>query len=62
MMLNILDTVYRGPKGEDVKALRGWVVTWVESRLDTLVCVMEGKDYVLGDVLLTTVLRILRDR
>jgi glutathione S-transferase len=66
MMLNILDMVYQGPKGEDVKALRGWIVPWIESRLDTLVRVMEGKDYVLGrftaaDVFLTTVLRILRD-
>jgi glutathione S-transferase len=66
MMLNILDIVYQGPKGEDLKALRAWIVPWIESRLDTLVHVMEGKDYVLGrftaaDVLLTTVLRMLRD-
>jgi glutathione S-transferase len=66
MMLNILDMVYQGPKGDDLKGLRGWIVPWIESRLDTLVHVMEGKDYVLGrftaaDVLLTTVLRILRD-
>jgi glutathione S-transferase len=66
MMLNILDMVYSGPKGDDLKGLRDWIVPWIESRLDTLVHVMEGKDYVLGrftaaDVLLTTVLRILRD-
>jgi glutathione S-transferase len=66
LMFNILDMVYQGPKGEDVKALSAWVVSWVKMRLDTLVHVMEGKDYVLGrftaaDVLLTTVLRMLRD-
>lgn len=66
MMFNILDMVYQGPKGDDVRALRAWVAGWVESRLDTLVHVLEGKEYVLGpftaaDVLLTTVLRILRD-
>jgi glutathione S-transferase len=66
MMFNILDMVYQGPKGDDVKALRGWVVSWIESRLDTLVRVLEGKEHVLGrftaaDVLLSTVLRILRD-
>jgi glutathione S-transferase len=46
--------------------LRTWIVRWVESRLDALVPVLEGKEYVLGrftaaDVLLTTVLRMLRD-
>jgi len=66
MMFNILDMVYQGPKGDDVKALKRWIVGWVESRLDTLESVLEGKDYVLGrftaaDVLLATVLRILRD-
>ena len=66
MMFNILDMVYQGPKGADVQALRTWIVGWVESRLDALVHVLEGKEYVLGrftaaDVLLTTVLRILRD-
>ena len=68
MMFNILDMdlVYPGPKGADVQALRAWVVRWIESRLDALVHVLEGKEYVLGrftaaDVLLTTVLRILRD-
>jgi len=66
MMFNIIDMVYQGPKGDDVKALGAWVVTWIESRLDTLSQLLEGKDYLLGrftaaDVLLTTVLRILRD-
>lgn len=66
MMFNILDMVYQGPKGADVKALGAWVVSWIESRLDTIVGVMEGKDYLLGrftaaDVLLATVLRMLRD-
>lgn len=42
------------------------MVNWTELRLDALVRVLEGKDYVLGrftaaDVLLTTVLRLLRD-
>lgn len=66
MMLNVVDMIYQGPKGPDVQGLRAWVVGWVESRLDALVQVIEGKEYVLGhftaaDVLLTTVLRILRD-
>jgi len=66
MMLNVLDMIYSGPKGEEWKALRAFVAGWIETRLDTLVQVMAGKDYVLGrftaaDVLLTTVLRILRD-
>lgn len=66
MMLNILDMIYQGPKGDDYKGLRAWVAGWVESRLDVLAGVLEGKDYLLGrftaaDVLLTTVLRILRD-
>jgi glutathione S-transferase len=66
MMLNILDMIYQGPKGDDYAGLRAWVAGWVESRLDVLAVVLEGKDYVLGpfsaaDVLLTTVLRVLRD-
>jgi glutathione S-transferase len=66
MMFSILDLVYQGPKGDDVKALRAWIVSWLESRLDDLVRVLEGKEYVLGrftaaDLLLTTVLRVLRD-
>jgi glutathione S-transferase len=66
MMLNVLDMIYQGPKGEDHKGMRTWVAGWVESRLDVLAGVLEGKEYVLGrfsgaDVLLTTVLRILRD-
>jgi glutathione S-transferase len=66
MMLNILDMIYQGPKGEEYRGLRTWVAGWVESRLDVLVGVLDGKDYVLGsfsaaDVLLATVLRILRD-
>jgi glutathione S-transferase len=66
MMLNILDMIYQGPKGENYDGLRAWVAGWVESRLDVLAGVLEGKEYVLGrfsaaDVLLTTVLRILRD-
>ena len=66
MMFNVLDMIYQGPKGDDYMGLRAWVVGWVESRLDVLAGVLEGKEYVLGrftaaDVLLTTVLRILRD-
>jgi len=66
MMLNILDMIYQGPKGENYEGLRAWVAGWVESRLDALVVVLQGKDYLLGrftaaDILLTTVLRILRD-
>jgi glutathione S-transferase len=66
MMLNILDMIYQGPKGAAYDGLRAWVAGWVESRLDVLAGVLEGQEYVLGrfsaaDVLLTTVLRILRD-
>jgi glutathione S-transferase len=66
MMLNILDMVYQGPKGEELRGLRAWLVPWIEARLDTLTHVIDGKDYLLGrftaaDLLLTTVLRILRD-
>lgn len=66
MMLNIVDLGYQGPKGADVQGLRAWVAGRVESRLDALVRVLDGKEHVLGrftaaDVLLTTVLRILRD-
>lgn len=66
MMLNVIDMLYQGPKGDEIKGLRAWIAGWAESRLDTLVRVLEGKDYLLGrftaaDVLLTTVLRILRD-
>jgi glutathione S-transferase len=66
MMLNVLDMIYQGSKGEDYNGLRTWVAGWVESRLDALADVLQGKEYVLGrfsaaDVLLTTVLRILRD-
>lgn len=66
MMLNVLDMIYQGPKGPEYDGLRAWVAGWVESRLDVLAGVLEGKPYVLGefsaaDVLLTTVLRILRD-
>jgi len=66
VMLNVLDMIYQGPKGDDYNGLRAWVAGWVESRLDVLAGVLEGKEYVLGrfsaaDVLLTTVLRILRD-
>ncbi|MET0391377.1 MAG: glutathione S-transferase family protein [Polyangiales bacterium] len=65
-MFNILDMLYGGPKGDDYKALVAYVVAFVEMRLDTLVTLLAGKDYILGgftaaDVLLTTVLRILRD-
>jgi glutathione S-transferase len=65
-MLNVLDMIYQGPKGEETLALRGFVVKHIAARLDTLVHVLEDKAYVLGgftaaDVLLTTVLRILRD-
>ncbi|HET9953368.1 MAG TPA: glutathione S-transferase family protein [Polyangiaceae bacterium] len=66
MMLSILDMIYQGPKGDDYRGIRAWVAGWVESRLDVLAGVLEGKEYVLGrfsaaDVLLTTVLRVLRD-
>jgi len=66
MMLNVLDMIYQGSKGEDYNAIRAWVAGWVESRLDVLSGVLEGKEYIFGrfsaaDVLLTTVLRILRD-
>jgi len=65
MMLNIIDMIYQGPKGDDMKGLRTWIEGWLESRLDVLVRGLEGKEHVLGrftaaDVLLTTVLRILR--
>ena len=66
MMLNIIDMVYQGPKGDDVQGLRGWIAGWAESRLDVLARELEGKDYLLGrftaaDLLLTSVLHILRD-
>ena len=66
MMLNVLDMTYQGPKGDEHQAIRVWVAGWVESRLDALAGVLEGKDYLLGrfsaaDLLLTTVLRILRN-
>ena len=65
MMLNILDMFYQGPKGDEYEEIRAWVAGWLESRLDVLAGVLEGKEHVLGsfsaaDVLLTTVLRILR--
>jgi glutathione S-transferase len=66
MMLNVFDMLYQGPQGADCKGVRAWVASWVESRLDDLARAMSGKEYVLGrfsaaDILLTTVLRILRD-
>jgi len=66
MMLNVLDMIYAPQPGENYAGLRTWIAAWVESRLDVLAGVLDGKDYVLGefsaaDVLLTTVLRILRD-
>jgi glutathione S-transferase len=66
MMLNVLDMLYNGPRGDEWKALRAFVAGWIEKHLDSLVQVQAGKDYVLGrftaaDVLLATVLRILRD-
>jgi len=66
MMLNVLDMIYQGPRGPEFDGLRGWVAGWVESRLDVLAGVLEGQEHVLGrftaaDVLLVTVLRILRD-
>ena len=64
MMFDILEMGYQGPKDDDLNALCAWV-GWIESRLDTLGRA-GGKEYVLGrftaaDVLLTTVLRTLRD-
>jgi glutathione S-transferase len=66
MMLNVLDMAYQGPKGESHDALRAWVAGWVETRLDVLGGVLGTQDYLLGrftaaDLLLTTVLRILRN-
>jgi len=66
MMLNVLDMIYQPQPGENVAGLRAWVAGWVESRLDVLAGVLDGKEYVLdrfsaADVLLTSVLRILRD-
>jgi glutathione S-transferase len=66
MMFNVLDMIYQGSRGAEYQGLRDWVVGWVEARLDVLAGVLEGKEYLLGrftaaDVLLTTVLRILRD-
>ena len=66
MMLNVLDMIYTPQPGEHYAGLRAWIAAWVESRLDVLAGVLDGNDYVLGqfsaaDVLLTTVLRILRD-
>jgi glutathione S-transferase len=65
-MFNILDMIYGGPKGEDYRGLKAWVVAFVESRLDAVVQVLADKEYLLGrftaaDVLLTCVLRILFD-
>jgi glutathione S-transferase len=66
MMINAIDMLYQGPKGPDVQGLRTFIVGWAEQQLDALVRVLGDKEYVLGrfsaaDVLLTTVLRILRD-
>lgn len=66
MMLNVLDMTYQGPKGSDVEALRAWVAGGVEARLDALVRVLSGKHYLFdrftaADLLLTTVLRLLRE-
>lgn len=66
VMLNFIDMLYRGPKGPEVQALRATVVGFIEHRLGTLAPVLEGKEYVLerftaADVLMATVLRILRD-
>ncbi|HEY6893756.1 MAG TPA: glutathione S-transferase family protein [Rhodanobacteraceae bacterium] len=65
MMLNVLDMIYQGPKDEGYRGLRAWVAGWVEARLDAVAGALEGKEFVFGrfsaaDVLLTTVLRILR--
>lgn len=65
MMLNVLDMIYQGPKDEGYQGLRSWVAGWVEARLDAVTGTLHGKEFVLGrfsaaDVLLTTVLRILR--
>lgn len=66
MMINAIDMLYQGPKGPDVQGLRKWVVGWAEQQLDVLVHVLGNKEYVLSrftaaDVLLTTVLRMLRE-
>ena len=66
MTLITIDMLYQGPKGDDVQGLRGFVVDWVEARLDTLVRELDGRDYLLdrftaADLLMTTVLRGLRD-
>lgn len=64
-ILNFLDIVYDGPKGEDMRAFRASVVSWAEMQLDALVTALEGRDYLLdrftaADLLLTTVLRAVR--
>jgi glutathione S-transferase len=64
--LNLIDMRYQHPKGDEIRSLRASIVSLIESRLDTLVRVLEGKEYLFdrfsaADLLLTTVLRILRD-
>lgn len=66
MMLNVLDMIYDGPKDEGYRGLRAWVAGWVEARLDALEAELDGREFLVGgfsaaDLLLTTVLRILRD-
>jgi len=65
-MLNGIDMQYQGPKGEEIGGLRAWAVSVLEIHLDSLVRVLEGKEYLCdrfsaADLLMTTVLRILRD-
>ena len=66
VMINAIDMLYQGPKGPDVQGLRSFVVGWAEQKLDDLVRVLGDGEYLVGrfsaaDVLLSTVLRILRD-
>lgn len=64
--LTFIDVVYHGTKGEELLAFRARMIKLIESHLDTLTKVLDGKDYVLDrftavDILLTMVLRALRD-
>jgi glutathione S-transferase len=73
-MLNAIDMQYQGPKSEEIGGLRAWTVNVMELHLDSVVRVLkskgerddEGEPYLFdrftaADLLLTTVLRILRD-
>lgn len=65
-MLNVIDFTSGGPEKADAK-LRGRVVGWAGERLDELTASLGGRAYIVADrftaadLLMTTVLRILRD-